>query len=111
MSEVDDKAEIIRSNKGGLKLIHRGYMYTVHKKRRSGEIRWRCCQRRSHCKGSVSTGEGDPIINMPHNHIPDPQSVALARYRQYKEATELTPKLTVNYEEPEGKSLNNTFIW
>lgn len=41
--------EIIRSNKGGMKLIHKGYMYTVHK-RQSGGIRWRCSQRSLHCK-------------------------------------------------------------
>lgn len=47
---MDDKVEIIRSNKGGMKIIHRGYMYTVHKKRQSGGIRWRCTQRSLHCK-------------------------------------------------------------
>lgn len=48
--EMEDYVEIIRSNKGGLKLIHKGYMYTVHKKRQSGGIRWRCTQRGLHCK-------------------------------------------------------------
>lgn len=49
-SENNDEVEIIRSNKGGLKLIHRGYMYTVHKKRLTGGIRWRCSRRSLHCK-------------------------------------------------------------
>lgn len=47
---MDDCVEIIRSNKGGLKLIHKGYMYTVHKKRQNGGVRWRCTQRALHCK-------------------------------------------------------------
>ncbi|KAK4878681.1 hypothetical protein RN001_011187 [Aquatica leii] len=96
---MNDNVEIIRSNKGGLKLIHRGYMYTVHKKRQGGGIRWRCTQRSWHCKGSISTGNGPPTVNMPHNHIPDPHSVALARCRQIQEFPDLTSMLETEYDE------------
>ncbi|KAF5275125.1 hypothetical protein FQA39_LY18683 [Lamprigera yunnana] len=96
---MNDNVEIIRSNKGGLKLIHRGYMYTVHKKRQGGGIRWRCTQRSLHCKGSISTGNGPPSVNMPHNHIPDPHSVALARCRQIEEFPDLASMLETEYEE------------
>ncbi|KAK5638083.1 hypothetical protein RI129_012378 [Pyrocoelia pectoralis] len=90
---MNDSVEIIRSNKGGLKLIHRGYMYTVHKKRQGGGIRWRCTQRSLHCKGSISTGSGPPSVNMPHNHIPDPHSVALARCRQVEDFPDISSML------------------
>uniref|UniRef100_A0A1Y1MR24 BTB domain-containing protein n=1 Tax=Photinus pyralis TaxID=7054 RepID=A0A1Y1MR24_PHOPY len=97
--EMNDNVEIIRSNKGGLKLIHRGYMYTVHKKRQGGGIRWRCTQRSLHCKGSISTGNGPPTVNMPHNHIPDPHSVALARCRQVEEFPDITSMLETECED------------
>lgn len=96
---MNDNVEIIRSNKGGLKLIHRGYMYTVHKKRQGGGIRWRCTQRSLHCKGSISTGNGPPTVNMPHNHIPDPHSVALARCRQVEEFPDITSMLETECED------------
>lgn len=51
MSLLDDTVEMVRSNKGGAKIIHRGYMYTVHKKKVGG-IRWRCARRILHCKVS-----------------------------------------------------------
>lgn len=49
MNLLDDTVEMVRSNKGGAKIIHRGYMYTVHKKKVGG-IRWRCARRILHCK-------------------------------------------------------------
>ncbi|GLV38434.1 uncharacterized protein CBL_13015 [Carabus blaptoides fortunei] len=79
-SELDDQVELLRSNKGGAKIIHKGYMYTVHKKKYN-RIRWRCSQRTLHCKGSITTGCGTPIINLAHNHVPDTHAVALARCR------------------------------
>lgn len=120
---MDDSVEIIRSNKGGMKIIHKGYMYTVHKKRQSGGIRWRCTQRSLHCKvfelqrhacvallsryfvvqGSISTGTGPTRTNMPHNHVPDPHSVALARCRQLEEFADFTALVEMDYDEIEGK--------
>jgi hypothetical protein len=47
---MEEQVEVIKSNKGGMKVIHKGYMYTVHKKRQCGGIRWRCAQRSLHCK-------------------------------------------------------------
>lgn len=86
-SDNGHNVEIIRSNKGGFKLIHMGYMYTVHKRRQGGGIRWRCSQRSLHCKGSISTGAHPPQVNMTHNHSPDPHSVMLARSRQAEDQT------------------------
>ncbi|XP_025833518.1 uncharacterized protein LOC108743322 isoform X2 [Agrilus planipennis] len=96
---MNDALEFIRSNKGGMKIIHRGYMYTVHKKRQGGGIRWRCTQRSLNCKGSISTGNGPPKVNMPHNHIPDPHSVALARCRQADEFSDITEFLEAECDE------------
>lgn len=46
----DDTIEYIKSNKGGVKIIYKGYMYTVHKSKKSGGIRWRCAQRSLLCR-------------------------------------------------------------
>lgn len=32
-------------------------------------------------QGSITTGCGSPVINLPHNHVPDMHAVALARCR------------------------------
>ncbi|CAH1382100.1 unnamed protein product, partial [Tenebrio molitor] len=103
---MEEQVEVIKSNKGGMKVIHKGYMYTVHKKRQCGGIRWRCAQRSLHCKGSISTGaDGPPKINMPHNHLPDLHSVALARGRQADDFTPLSHILDVKFEEDPGLKL------
>ena len=47
--------EIIKSNKGGIKLCYEGYMYT-RKSKTKARIQWECSQKRAHlCKGSIST--------------------------------------------------------
>ena len=47
--------ELIKSNRGGLKLYCEGHMYT-RKKVNKNSIRWECVKRTSHsCKGSATT--------------------------------------------------------
>ena len=55
--------EIIASNKGGQKLLHEGFIYTVQHERPSGK-RWQCVQRNEECKGTVKTTgiAGDPVV-------------------------------------------------
>ncbi|KAJ8917350.1 hypothetical protein NQ315_002372 [Exocentrus adspersus] len=77
-----DQIEYVKSNKGGVKIIYKGYMYTVHKNKKCGGVRWRCAQRSFNCKGSISTNAaGSVLVNMPHNHLPDYQSLATARHK------------------------------
>ncbi|XP_078050981.1 uncharacterized protein LOC144477263 isoform X2 [Augochlora pura] len=75
-------AEVVLSNKGGPKLIHRGYMYTLHKKQ-PYNIRWRCVGRTMHCRGSLITTTTctKPRVRMEHNHKPDFAAAQVARKR------------------------------
>lgn len=40
---------------------------------------------------------------MPHNHIPDPHSVAIARYKQAEEYTDVTSLVETEYDDVKGK--------
>ncbi|XP_048516029.1 protein jim lovell-like isoform X2 [Athalia rosae] len=73
---------VVLSNKGGPKVIHRGFMYTLHKKQ-PNNIRWRCVGRTLHCRGSLITTADckKPRIRMQHNHDPDFVAAELARKR------------------------------
>jgi hypothetical protein len=52
--------EIIANHKGGLKMLHEGYMYT--KKYVSKTVRWECSHRSTFsCKGDLTT---DAQVNM-----------------------------------------------
>ncbi|CAL7951765.1 unnamed protein product [Xylocopa violacea] len=75
-------AEVVLSNKGGPKLIHHGYMYTLHKKQ-PYNIRWRCVGRTMHCRGSLITTTNctKPRVRMEHNHKPDFAAAQVARKR------------------------------
>ncbi|XP_076643121.1 uncharacterized protein LOC143353572 isoform X2 [Halictus rubicundus] len=75
-------AEVVLSNKGGPKLIHRGYMYTLHKKQ-PYNIRWRCVGRTMYCRGSLITTTTctKPRVRMEHNHKPDFEAAQVARKR------------------------------
>lgn len=72
--------EFIPSNKGHVKLLYKDYMYTKHKVCGKG-VRWRCVERLLNCKGSITTSfAGDlPVMTIPHNHLPDINSVKEAR--------------------------------
>lgn len=48
-----DQIEVVQSNKGGIKIIYNGYMYTIHKAKKCGGIRWRCAQRSYNCRVSI----------------------------------------------------------
>ncbi|XP_046816366.1 protein jim lovell-like isoform X1 [Vespa crabro] len=82
LNEDDSVPEIVLSNKGGPKLIHNGYMYTMHKKQPQ-HIRWRCVGRTTYCRGSLITTENctKPRIRMEHNHKPDFAAAQVARKR------------------------------
>ncbi|KAL2715981.1 hypothetical protein V1478_013657 [Vespula squamosa] len=82
LNEDDSVPEIVLSNKGGPKLIHNGYMYTMHKKQPQ-HIRWRCVGRTTYCRGSLITTENctKARIRMEHNHKPDFAAAQEARKR------------------------------
>ncbi|XP_014608320.1 PREDICTED: protein jim lovell-like isoform X1 [Polistes canadensis] len=80
---IDDSVpEIVLSNKGGPKLIHNDYMYTMHKKHPQ-HIRWRCVGRTTHCRGTLLTTKNcrKPQVSIEHNHKPNFAAAQLARKR------------------------------
>ena len=73
--------EVIRSNKGGQKILLDGYMYTK-KSTRKACIWWSCvCSRTLQCKGSLKTSltVEDPEIGATHNHDPSPATTEVAK--------------------------------
>ncbi|XP_048266856.1 protein tramtrack, beta isoform isoform X1 [Bombus terrestris] len=97
-------AEVVLSNKGGPKLIHHGYMYTLHKKQ-PYNIRWRCVRRTMHCRGSLitTTSWTKPRVRMEHNHKPDFAAVQVARKRYLALGK---PSVLTNVERNTVKSMN-----
>lgn len=74
--------QLVLSNKGGPKIIHKNFMYTLHKKQ-PYNIRWRCVRRALACRGSIITGADckSPRLRMDHNHEADLMAVQCARRR------------------------------
>ena len=74
--------EVITSNKGGQKLILNGFIYTkqITKPR---NIRWRCVQRTTDCKATLTTtlDLDDPKLVTAHNHDPSDTKVAAVKCR------------------------------
>ena len=65
--------EVIKSNKGGLKVIHDCYMYTK-KMKNNNSIRLECSSRKAKsCKGGITNNlEINDILNItPHSHPVD----------------------------------------
>ncbi len=55
--------EIIANHKGGMKLVHEGYMYTK-KYTRKTTVRWECSNRTAFsCKGGVTSNAEVNILN------------------------------------------------
>ncbi|XP_033326341.1 uncharacterized protein LOC117220471 isoform X1 [Megalopta genalis] len=100
-------AEVVLSNKGGPKLIHRGFMYTLHKKQ-PYNIRWRCVGRTMHCRGSLITTTTctKPRVRMEHNHKPDFAAAQVARKRYLALGK---PSVLTNIEENKN-SINASMI-
>lgn len=59
-----DQIEVVQSNKGGIKIIYNGYMYTIHKAKKCGGIRWRCAQRSYNCRVSMFFPGTDSVITV-----------------------------------------------
>ena len=74
--------EVITSNKGGQKLIFNGFIYTkqITKPR---NIRWRCVQRTTDCKATLTTtlDLDVPKLVTAHNHDPSDTKVAAVKCR------------------------------
>ncbi|KAI6647442.1 hypothetical protein LOD99_12438 [Oopsacas minuta] len=66
---------LIRTNKGGQKLLEGGYVYLMH--RRVGEMTHWQCEQRGECKARVHT-KGIEIVKRTneHLHVPDVQATA-----------------------------------
>ena len=64
--------EIIKTCKGGEKLVLNGETYTVKKKTPGVQIRWSCSKAKRGCKGAVTTNDpsGNARNRTMHNHGP-----------------------------------------
>lgn len=47
---------------------------------------------------------------MPHNHVPDPHSVAIARCRQTEEVSDISSLAEIDYDEDAGKCAFSSFF-
>ena len=76
--------EVLKTNRGGLKVVLDGHMYTKHATRKT-KLWWKCVKRSSmSCRGSIVTDlqRDNPEIREPHNHPADEAQVSLAKVRQ-----------------------------
>ena len=76
------------SQKGTVKLAHNGYMYTKHSSRSTGEIRWRCIERRLQCNGVVHTNidKTSVLLMSDHNHPADDAAISVTKCRNRTKA-------------------------
>ena len=84
--------EIIKTNKGGQKIILDGYMYTK-KSTSNSHIWWTCVRRNDHCKGSLKTSVtmDDYVKGNEHNHDPRDTTVTVVKLKvQLKELAKNT---------------------
>jgi hypothetical protein len=75
--------DIIRNNKGGMKLCSGGYLYT-QKERRASRVRWECSERRGQSfKGALTTNIGATVVysRVEHTHASDDAKVEAAKIR------------------------------
>ena len=75
--------DIIRTSRGGDKLILNDYMY-ISKVTKDGKRWWVCTKSKSlNCKGAVTTDDpsGNPRVFKPHNHLSNAAEVEVARFR------------------------------
>ena len=75
--------EIIKTCKGGDKLVLDGETYTVKKKTPGVKIRWSCSKAKSGCKGAVTTDDpsGNARNRTVHNHGASGVQVEIAKFR------------------------------
>ena len=86
--------EFTFTKRGGRKLLHNGYAYTVTRKR--DDITYWRCEERGRCGGRLKTVndilQGDPP---PHSHLPDASRVVvLKKVQEMKERATNTEELT-----------------
>ena len=92
--------EVIRSNKGGLKLCYEQYMYTKKSASKSS-IFWTCTNRTSGCSGSLRTNLDitDVVRGTDHDHPPNELKISVVKVRAEMKrlATQSNDKPSVVY--------------
>ncbi|XP_041466621.1 uncharacterized protein LOC121417108 [Lytechinus variegatus] len=75
--------EVLNSNKGRVKIIFQGNMYTKHYEGKDS-INWRCVRRAYGCKGTMKTSlnQTQPRPGNDHNHDIDQVGAEIAKARQ-----------------------------
>ena len=66
--------QVLKTNKGGVKLVYNDYYYQKKKENVNGTITWKCCA--SDCCAclctNVAPGYGNPVILGMYNHQGNP---------------------------------------
>ena len=76
--------EVIRTSRGGRKLVLNGQTYIVKKDNPGVQIRWVCTKSKEGCKGAVTTNDpptGNARNATPHNHNASDVDVEVAKFR------------------------------
>ena len=81
--------EIIKTRKGGDKLVLNEEMYIVKKKKAGVQIRWVCSKSKHGCKGAVTTDDpmGNARNHSPHNHGRSGIDTELAKFPRQIESS------------------------
>lgn len=70
--EIQSEITYYQSNKGGRKLLYKGYIYTRNRER--GETSYWVCEQRSVCHGRLIVTNGIVAKENEHTHAPDTSS-------------------------------------
>ncbi|KAF0744254.1 Uncharacterized protein FWK35_00015223 [Aphis craccivora] len=93
-----DKIEIIKTDRGGLKIVFNDYMYTKQKNLSNNKIRWECVQKKKKCKSNITTDQSilNVLKNIEHeNHLP-----SLAQVQATKAMLNMHTKAQNNFDTP-----------
>jgi len=94
-----DKIQILKTNRGGLKIVFKDYMYTKQKNLANNKIRWECVEKKKkNCKGSVTTDQ--MVVNVLKNIEHENHSPSLAQVEVTKVMLNMNTKAQDNFDTP-----------
>jgi len=72
--------EFIKSEKGKIKLIYNGYMYTFEKFGSEEKSIWKCDQyKKMKCKGRIHSLNNEILKEIRYNHVQDCRNIEAAK--------------------------------
>ena len=94
--------KVLKTNKGGIKIVHNNYQYRKKKENLNGTITWKCCECPARLQTRLAPEYQNPRVLGVHNHLGDPLVADIIKHRQdmkdqIQERPEMVP--TVIYRE------------